>query len=672
LTDRVLVIAEKPSAARRLAQALDENSSPRSENWKGVITYFCKRNDKEIVVVSAIGHLYSISQDGGRFTYPVYKIKWVPTHTVDRSRKRGKQYLDVIKRFKSSSIFVSACDYDLEGSLIAYNIIRYFFGEKSLECSKRMRFSALTDEDLQKAWDNLEPLDTSVISAGKSRHETDWLFGINLSRALGFSVKAASGSYKTLSIGRVQGPMLKFVYEREVEIRCHVPIPYWSINAETIIEGQTYQLEYEKKKLEREIHVKKLSSECRGKSGQVTSVEITERYEHPHSPFNLSDLQREAYKYLKINPSNSLKLAESLYLKALISYPRTNSQKIPQTIDIKNILKRLTTNPDFTQHATNLLVQEKVSPKQGKKDDPAHPAIHPTGKKPPKLVEREKRLYDLITWRFLSSLSDPAISNQTTATIDVNGHIFYLIGRKFVDKGWMQYYPYDTRKEKDIPTIEEGDLVSISRLSIRRKYSKLPVRFNSSRLIGVMERDRIGTKATRTSVIDTLFRRGYIRGESIQITELGFTVVETLNDFCPEILSVELTREMEENIEKVQSGGLGEKEIFESTIKTLNPILSTIKENEVEIGMKLLILSASGIKSNECRICHRDIMDQSVFCEYHQMAYSNIEKGYENWRYALDINWVDYITRMSKMKGVGIWVKEVIGNILKQSQGSDV
>lgn len=236
----------------------------------------------------------------------------------------------------------------------------------------------------------------------------------------------------------------------------------------------------------------------------------------------------------------------------------------------------------------------------------------------------------------------------------------------------MQYYPYDTRKEKDIPTIEEGDLVSITRLSIRRKYSKLPVRFNSSRLIGVMERERIGTKATRTSVIDTLFRRGYIRGESIQITELGFTVVETLNDFCPEILSVELTREMEENIEKVQSGGLGEKEIFESTIKTLNPILSTIKENEVEIGMKLLILSASGINSNECRICHRDIMDQSVYCEYHQMAYSNIEKGYENWRYALDINWVDYITRTSKMKGVGLWVKEVIGNILKQSQGSDV
>ena len=311
---------------------------------------------------------------------------------------------------------------------------------------------------------------------------------------------------------------------------------------------------------------------------------------------------------------------------------------IPKTIDIKNILKRLTTNPDFSEHATNLLIEEKVRPKQGKKDDPAHPAIHPTGKKPPKLVEGEKRLYDLITWRFLSSLSDPAISNQTTAIIDVNGHIFY----------------------------------QISRLSIRRKYSKFSVRFNSSRLLRVMERKRIGTKATRTSVIDTLFRRGYIRGESIQITELGFTVVETLNDLCPEILSVELTRELEENIEKVQSDDLNEKDIFESTIKTLNPILSTIKENEIGIGKKLLTLPASGIKSNGCRVCHRDNMDNSVFCEYHQMAYSNIEKGYENWRYALDVNWADYLTRMSKKKGVGLWVKEVIESILKQSHGSDV
>ena len=666
MTERVLVIAEKPSAARRLAQALDENASPRSDNWKGVITYFCKRDDKEIVVVSAIGHLYSITQDGGSFTYPVYKIKWVPTHSVDRSRKRGKQYLEVIKRYKSSSIFVSACDFDLEGSLIAYNIIRYCFGEKSLDSSKRMRFSALTDDDLQKAWDNLEPLDTNVISAGRSRHETDWLFGINLSRALGFSVKAVSGSYKTLSIGRVQGPTLRFVKEREVEIRCHVPIPYWSINAQTIIDGQTYSLEYEKKRLEREVHAKKLSSECRGRNGHVATLESVEKIEQPNSPFNLSDLQREAYKQLKISPSNSLKIAESLYLKALISYPRTDSQKIPPTIDIKDILRKLATNPNYEEQASKLLENENVKPKQGKKDDPAHPAIHPTGKKPPRLTHEMQRLYDLITWRFLSSLGEPALSKLTTATVDVNGHIFYLTGRKFMEKGWRQYYPYDTRKEKDLPNLDERDFIPLTHLSIRRKYTKSPLRFNASRLLGIMERENIGTKATRTSVIDTLSRRGYITGESIRLTELGLTVVETLNKFSPEILSVELTRDLEEKIEFTQLGNLSEEEIYESTINTLKPILEKIKENEYEIG-KTLILSPALTKTTGCRICHREIMDKSVFCEYHQMAYSNLEKGYDKWRYALDVDWVDYVNRISKMKGVGIWVKELAENILKQS-----
>ena len=235
-----------------------------------------------------------------------------------------------------------------------------------------------------------------------------------------------------------------------------------------------------------------------------------------------------------------------------------------------------------------------------------------------------------------------------------------------MEKGWRQYYPYDTRKEKDLPNLDERDFIPLTHLSIRRKYTNSPLRFNASRLLGIMERENIGTKATRTSVIDTLSRRGYITGESIRLTELGLTVVETLNKFSPEILSVELTRDLEEKIEFTQLGNLSEEEIYESTINTLKPILEKIKENEYEIG-KTLILSPALTKTTGCRICHREIMDKSVFCEYHQMAYSNLEKGYDKWRYALDVDWVDYINRMSKMKGVGIWVKELAENILKQS-----
>ncbi|MCW4049244.1 MAG: DNA topoisomerase I [Candidatus Bathyarchaeota archaeon] len=618
MPERILVITEKPSSARRIARALDDQGKPSSLKNGSVQYHVSRRGEDELIIVSALGHLYTIIQKGKGWNYPVYDIEWAPTYQAGKSNPRTRAHINAIKDLSQGATgYVSACDYDIEGSLIAYTILLYAVGDHSLAKSRRMLYSTLTREDLNKSWENMLPaLDYPVIAAGKARHEMDWLFGINLSRALSLSVRKASGDFKTLSIGRVQGPTLRFVKEREEEINTFVPIPYWKINAETKIEDKKYPLEYEKQRLEREVHAKDVATACRGKEGTIKAIRSETETTPSPPPFNLGDLQREAYRVFKMNPSATLASAEKLYLSAHISYPRTSSQKLPSSIDLREILRKLAKNPSYAKQAEVLLMKKRLIPRQGKKDDVAHPAIHPTGSRPRRLGDNEKNVYDLVVKRFLACLSEPAIHEKIQGDIDVNGHLFYLNGSKTLESGWMDsYQPYVKDKEVLLPELKVGMTLPITKLSSRRNYSSPPPRFNQSTLLRLMENQNIGTKATRTNIIDTLYRRHYIEGNIVRITDLGFSIIETLERYSPDIISVEMTRELEQNLEDIQSGNLHADTVIENTVKTLDPILKRFKENAEKIGSEIsLTLKDMFYKENylgKCPSCGEgDIMIQ--------------------------------------------------------------
>ncbi|HUK85074.1 MAG TPA: DNA topoisomerase I, partial [Candidatus Acidoferrum sp.] len=449
-----LIIAEKPDAANRIAMALDEEGNAKRMIDSGVPYYQAFRNG-EIIVVPSLGHLYTVaSKEKNKQDYPVFEYQWVPRYLAERKATKIRTWIKVISKLATNAEkFVDACDFDIEGSIIGYNILKYACGGNE-ENARRMKYSTLTKEELQESYGNLLPhLDFALIEAGLARHEIDWLYGINLSRTLTTAVKNSNGRYATLSTGRVQGPTLKFLEDREKTIKCFVPTPYWNITAKIKIEDTTFEAEYEKI-LENKQQATEIVNACKTKQGQIETVAIQEFEQNPPVPFDLGTLQSEAYKIFRYTPMRTLNIAQHLYINALISYPRTSSQKLPQTIGYKIIMKKLSKMAMYSPLVTELLSKPALKPHEGQKVDSAHPAIYPTGNQPEKpLGIPETNILDLIIHRFLAAFGEPTIRQNIKATISLNGKLFQLKGTRTLHDGWVQFYkPYIQLKDVILPT----------------------------------------------------------------------------------------------------------------------------------------------------------------------------------------------------------------------------
>jgi DNA topoisomerase-1 len=585
-----LIITEKPDAAQRIAEALDQNGKPQ-RNEDRTVPYFKAQRDKPLIIASALGHLYTVTQEKGKKSdYPVFNFKWAPRYQAEKNAKHTETWIQVISKLaEDADNFIDACDYDIEGTLIGYTILKYACNNKD-HIATRMKYSTLTKEELQQSYAQQMPhLDYATIEAGKTRHEIDWLYGINLSRALTTAAKQASGRYTTLSTGRVQGPTLRFLVTREHTINTFIPTPYWTITAQAQINGANYPIEYEKKTLKTKAAADAVVDACQRKTGTIKNIDEKTTQIPPPAPFDFGSLQIEAYNLFGYTPKRTSQIAERLYLDALISYPRTSSQKLPSAINHRAILSGLSQEPTYRTLASELLQKEDLRPHEGTKDDPAHPAIHPTGNKPTRpLEEPERRIRDLIIHRFLAAFGDPAIKQNIKATIDVNGHTFHLLGKRTLKEGWMKFYkPYVRREETILPPIKEGETVKLTKVDREDRFTKPPPRFNPSSLLKRMEQEGIGTKATRADTIDTLYKRRYITEERIKVTDLGFDVTEVLRKHASPVISVKLTRELEEKMNRIQNNLEKRENILTETIERLKPVLTEMKQQEKTIGEAL-------------------------------------------------------------------------------------
>jgi len=585
-----LIVTEKPDAAKKVAYALDRQEKPKHLKKNGV-TYFVAQRDRQLVVVPALGHLYTIVQNKGkRNYYPIFNFRWAPRHLVERRAKSISNWIETFSELsRDADEFISACDYDIEGSLIAYFILKYACGNKE-SIAKRMKFSTLMKNELEKAYEEpLSHLDFTLIEAGRIRHEVDWLYGVNLSRALTLAAYRWSGKNYTLSTGRVQGPTLQFLTEREKVIRSFVPVPYWEIHAKVEILNSVVDADYEKKRIETSLEADAIVQACENKTGEIKKVDVKNIQQKPPIPFDVGTLQREAYSLFGYTPRRTLAIAQRLYLDALISYPRTSSQKLPPIIDYRKILCSLKGQSGYKLLASKLLKKEVLKPLEGTKKDPAHPAVYPTGNLPGKLLKApEKRIWDLIIRRFMAVFGDDALKEILKARLDVKRHSFFVRGRRLLSEGWMQYYkPYVRIEDVVLPPFNEGDKVRLRRIIRKDKFTCPPPRYNPGSILKKMEELRIGTKSTRANIIQTLHNRKYIRDERIIVTELGFDIIDVLGKYAPIVVSIQLTQEIENKMEKIQDGSLKREAVLAGVAEQLRPQLEQFKENEETIGESL-------------------------------------------------------------------------------------
>jgi DNA topoisomerase-1 len=580
-----LIISEKPSAAERIASALADGKVEKA--GKATFYFKIKHGGKDIVVVPAVGHLFVLDEKDkkAKWTYPIFDMDWRPTYE-DKNNLWAKKYFSTIEKLaKGANEYISACDYDIEGSTIAWNIIRFICGAKD---GKRMKFSTLTDSDIIEAYKGASPhLDFPQIEAGLTRHTLDFLWGINLSRALTLALEKANG-YWTLSVGRVQGPTLKLLEDREREIEKFVPELFWILELHGMVKGKKIIAVHEKDRFWEKDQADGLLKKTSGKKAVVESVEKRMVRQLPPTPFDLTTLQREAFGNFGYSPKMTLDVAQTLYEQALISYPRTSSQKLPQKLGLKSIMEKLAGQKDYSDLCGKLLKANKIVPREGEKEDLAHPAIFPTGQMPGRLSNYQRNVYDIIVRRFLAAFANPALRERITAVINVNGENFKTFGVRTVKAEWMEYYGrYAKFREQLLPEMAKGEAIEKPEVKMNEKATTPPDRFSQASILKIMEDRNLGTKATRAQILQTLYDREYIKDKSIRVTALGSAVVESLEKHCPEIISEDLTKTLDEEIELIQKGKKKREEIVEHSRKDLEKILLKFKEHELHIGTEL-------------------------------------------------------------------------------------
>jgi DNA topoisomerase-1 len=395
-----------------------------------------------------------------------------------------------------------------------------------------------------------------------------------MTRALTLAMKnAAKKGFAILSTGRVQGPVMGMLLEKELQIRKFKSKPFWQIDAVVKVGKVELNTTYEKSNIWKKVEADKIHKACKKKKAKAVVKNIKKRRyrQKPPVPFNTTNMQSEAYAQFKYSPRHTLSIVESLYQAGAVSYPRSSSQKLPPSINYKRILEALAKLRPYKKLAEELLKNTKLVPNEGKRTDPAHPAIYPTFEPPTiaKLRGQQKKMYDLIVRRFLA--------------------VFKVVGKTTIEPGWTKYYgKYLAFEEQQLPELKVGDKLSVKKVNMNKKETQPPGRYSQGSILKEMEKKGLGTRATRAEILHRLYLRKYVSGKSIEVSRLGEVVTKVLKNNCPRILSEEMTRKFEKEMEDVAAGKRKREDVVEEAKVILTDVLKDFKKNEKKIGKKLL------------------------------------------------------------------------------------
>jgi len=638
---KALIIAEKPSVAGDIAKALG--------GFKKVDDYY---ESDHHVLSSAVGHLLTIvPPEGveaahGKWTFKHLPV--IPPHfdllPIERNENRLKVLKKLIKRADVDAL-VNACDAGREGELIFRNIVKF---TKAKQPIKRLWLQSMTPAAIREGFAQLrEDKDMLPLAdAAFSRSEADWLVGINGTRAMTAFNSKLGGFFKT-TVGRVQTPTLAIVVEREARIRKFVSRDFWEVigtfdAAAGQYTGRWFDEKFSKSdakdgddqlKPERvwdKSQAGAVKEKCLGKPGIVTEESKPSTSLSPLL-YDLTSLQRDANSRFGFSAKNTLGLAQSLYERhKVLTYPRTDSRALPEDYigTVKSAMKMLG-ETGYATFAETILKNDWVHPNKrifnnAKVSD--HFAIIPTTQAPYGLSEPEKKLYDMVTKRFLAIFYPAAEFLETNRITRVEGEPFKSAGKVLVNPGWLAVYGKEAESD-DTPTltpVQSGEKVNTSGVEVKPNVTKPPPRHTEATLLSAMEgagklveddelreamREKgLGTPATRAATIEGLIYEDYIHrnGRELQATAKAFSLMELLNGLgIPELTRPELTGDWEFKLRQIQRRQKSRDEFMSEIADMTRHIVERAKKFEEDT-----IPGDFGVLKTPCPKCGGEIHEK--------------------------------------------------------------
>jgi DNA topoisomerase I len=576
-----LIISEKANAAKKIAQFLADGKVKDGKH-RSVPHHTFEWAGEECVSVGLKGHVLNLE-------YPEEYSNWQkvePSSLIDAEILKNVSEKGVAEAVRSLSKkadeVVIATDFDREGELIGVEALSLAFeaNPKLMDYVQRARFSALTKGEVTRAFENLVEVSRELAAAGEARQDIDLIWGATLTRWVSRATKRYGSAF--LSVGRVQSPTLALIAERERERRAFASEPYWEIEV-ALQNGEAFIARHDTARFWEE-EPARAAYENLTDTARVMEVKEKSATRPAPVPFNTTGFLSAAAN-IGISPSRAARLAEDLYTDGYISYPRTDNTVYPVSLDMREILGTLSKVEEVGPYAEKLLASGELSPTRGKKETTDHPPIYPTGRASKGALRDDQwKIYQLVVRRFLATLSAPAKTLRTTVRLESGGEPLVAGGTVVTQEGWLAVYPYGRRADEEMPSLSEGQEVRVTGTELLAKETQPPGRYGQGRLIRLMEDLGLGTKATRPSIIQNLYDRGYVHDDPLVPTETGIAVAQALTDFASEIATHEMTADLERSMDEISEGKVSKDSVVDRSRDVLRQVYGNLESSQEEFA----------------------------------------------------------------------------------------
>ncbi|MEM2778308.1 MAG: DNA topoisomerase [Candidatus Jordarchaeales archaeon] len=493
-----------------------------------------------------------------------------PVTWVVRDRRA---YSEVLRAVKGADGVVIATDNDAEGELIGYEVL--LTARKALgrdPAFKRMRFNAATPAELKKAWSSLEPdLKWGWVWKALFRHRFDLVTGAAFTRLMTLSKKVRPDG-KLVSWGSCQSPTLWFVYEREMEIRNFKPEKYWVVSA--IIDAHGVKVKVLTEPFKGEDEAKRVYAVARVvKQALIKDFKLKDQVAHKPLPTDTDAMLQELARAFGLSGAKAMSIAEDLYADGFISYPRTETN-MWVGVNHKQVLSMLSAT-----HLGRFFNAADLNPRSGKRNDGAHPPIHPTGAYSGS--DLKGRIWEFLARRYLANtVGKDALFKAWSLSVSLNGVSMSASNKYFVDRGFYKLFPYFEPKDTlYIPQLQAGERLPVLDVELEEKETKPPPRLTEAELLRLLKNNGIGTDATRADYPQIIVERGYAwkKGKAFFLSELGEGVIKVLEGADSRLVTPETRRYVEELMVKVERWELSLEKALEESLNTYKNIYETVE-----------------------------------------------------------------------------------------------